>query len=267
MDIFPGVESQSSAESRRPGLIQRIGEVYRQVFRVYRAWWMYILPFAILVVIPVDVLDSVVADRIRELGSGHFGEHVILAAIAGAITWTSLFGQVFMAGVIGLSLIHAKDGRPPSLGWMARHIAYWRLIAVDLLYVAATLLGLLLLVVPGLLALAFFALAGPVVEIEDRGIKASFVRSFRLVRKDFWLTFWVLATIQGGGVLIGQGIEHLARAVFGEQTLVDSLAEGASSVLLEPLFAVAIVLLALRLAGRMIPRVASDGSPAASSSG
>ena len=109
-----------------------------------------------------------------------------------------------------------------------------------------TLLGLILLVIPGILALVFLSLAGPVVEIEDRGIKAAFARSFRLVRRDFWLVFWVLATIKAAGVLIGQGIEHLARAVFGERTLVDSLAEGSSSVLLEPLFAVAIVLLMQR---------------------
>lgn len=256
--MFRSVRSQASKpfRSRLTALVRRIGEVYLQVFRVYRAWWMYILPLAFVIVVPVDVLDSLVSNRIRDLGSGHLEEYVVLATIASGLSWTSLVGQIFMAGVIGLSLIHARHGRPPSLGWMARNIRYWQLIAVDFLYIVVVTLGTILLVIPGVLALVLFSLVGTVLEIEGRGIRAAFIRSFRLVRRDFWLVFWVLATVQLGGVLIGQSLQPLARAIVGEETIIDSIAQAAASIVLEPFVAVAIVLLTLRLAGQAIPAVA-----------
>ena len=235
------------------GLLTRIGEVYLQVFRVYRAWWKYILPLAVIILVPIDFLDSWISDEMDGLGSGRFEEILALLVLGGALAWTSLLGQVFMAGTIGLSLIHTKDGKPPRLAWMARHISYGKLIAVDLLYLLIVLVGAVLLAIPGLLAFVFFGLAGPVVEIEDRSVKGAFKRSFELVRKDFWLVAWVLGTLQVIGTYLSEGIEHMAGEIFSDAKLVEVIAGAGSSVLLEPLFAVAAVLLAMRLAGLKAP--------------
>lgn len=247
----------SKAWQRMTGLARRFGEVYRQIFHIYRAWWMYILPFAAFVLIPVEVLESVVTHRIESLPDGNFTDHYLLTFASGALTSTSLLGQVFMAGAIGLSLVHSSGGNPPRLRWLSRHISFGRLIAVDLLYLLAITIGLILLVFPGILALYLLALAGPVVEIEDRGIRGSFSRSVRLVRKDFWLVFWVLAAAQLGGFIAGSGVEQLVGSLVGENTIGEAIAKGAAEVIVEPLWAIAAVLLTMRLTGLRPPPVAA----------
>lgn len=247
----------SKAGHRIADLAQRFGEVYHQIFHIYRAWWMYILPFAAVVLIPVEVLESLVSHQLESLPDGRFTDHFLLTIVAGVLTSTSLLGQVFMAGAIGLSLIHTTGGNPPRLKWLASHISYGRLIAVDLLYLFAVTIGLLLLLVPGALAFYLLALAGPVVEIEERGIKGAFARSIRLVRTDFWLVFWVLAAAQLGGFIAGSGVEHLVGSLLGEETVAEAIAKGAAEVIVEPLWAIAAVLLTMRLIGMRPPPVAA----------
>lgn len=242
--------TRSAAKPVRKGsLIQRISEVYAQIFHTYRAWWMYILPLAAILLIPLDVLDSVAERGIESLGADGWLESVLMTTVTGAISSTSLLGQVFIAGAIGLSLTHARNGKPPSVRWMVGHIRFVKLIVVDVLYVIAVLIGLILLIIPGLLALIFFSLVGPVVELEQRNFRGAFARSFQLVRSDFWLVAWVLASAQLIGYLIGEGAAWLTRFILGENTVVDGLAKGASDVILDPLFALAIALLTMRLIG------------------
>ena len=247
----------SKVGQRVAGLARRVGEVYHQMFHIYRAWWMYILPLAAVVLIPVEVLESLVSHQLESLPEGKFTDHFLLTIVAGVLTSTSLLGQVFMAGAIGLSLIHTTGGNPPRLKWLIGHISYGRLIAVDLLYLVAITIGLLLLVIPGVFAVYLLALAGPVVEIEDRGIRGAFARSIRLVRKDFWLVFWVLAAAQLGGFIAGSGVEHLVGGLVGEDTVGEAVAKGAAEVIVEPLWAIAAVLLTMRLTGLRPPPVAA----------
>ncbi len=136
---------------------------------------------------------------------------------------------------------------------MVGHIRFVKLIVIDILYVIVVLIGLLLLIIPGILALIFFSLVGPVVELEERGFRSSFARSFRLVRSDFWLVAWILVIVQLGGYLIGEGLAWLTRVILGETTIVDGLAKGASDVVLDPLFAIAVALLTMRLVGLAPP--------------
>ena len=53
---------------------------------------------------------------------------------------------------------------------------------------AATLAGLALFVIPGLIILTLWSLVGPVITIEDRSVTAALKRSWQLVRPCFWLT-------------------------------------------------------------------------------
>ena len=79
---------------------------------------------------------------------------------------------------------------------MARELRYARPIAIDLIYVVLVAVGVLLLVVPGVLAFVLLGLAGPAVELEDRSVRGALVRSFRLVRTDFWLVLSALVAGQ-----------------------------------------------------------------------
>jgi len=232
---------------RRPGLIRRAAAVYAQIARVYRSWWAEILLLALIVFVPLGLVDAAFADGVATLDPDHDLELLAMLSAAGLVAATGLLGEVFFAGTIGLSLAHAREGRPPPLGYIARRISYGRLIAVDLLYVLATVAGVLLLLLPGIAVFVLLALAGPAVELEERGVRSAFARSFRLVRSDFWLVFWVLMPIQIVGGAIGEGIEALAHGALGHGFLASGLAEAISNVALSPLFALAAVLLTTRL--------------------
>jgi hypothetical protein len=62
--------------------------------------------------------------------------------------------------------------------------------------------GLVLLIVPGLIALTFFAVVGPAVVAENPGIRGAFRRSRQLVRGNAWRVFGVMFSLELLAVLI-----------------------------------------------------------------
>ena len=234
-------------DSRVKTLATEVGEIFKGIFQVYRAWWGEIILISMIIFIPIGLLDAADAHAIESIGPGHDFELIALAIGAFAVSATGLLGEVFLAGAIGLSLTHAKDGRPPKLAFIARRISYLRLIAVDILYVVMVAVGFLFFFVPGVAVLGYLALAGPVVEIEERRVWASFKRSFQLVRGRFWLVFWVMVPIELIGGFAQKGVEKLCEAILGHSFLVVGLAEALAEVVLAPVFAIAAVLLLRKL--------------------
>jgi len=227
---------------------RRLGSTYARIWRTYRAWAPSLLLLALVVFVPLALLDALTMDV--ELDSLDVTSGIKLAALVlavGAITATGLLGEVFFSGAIAISLTHTHGEKPPSLREIALSLRYGRLIAVDLAYVALVAVGLLLGVLPGLLAFVWLALSGPVVELEDRSAKGALTRSIGLVRGNFWLVLWVLLPIQ----VVGDGLGHLLASVvhdlFGHTFVATWLAEAVSDLALSPIFAVAAVLLTVEL--------------------
>ncbi|HEV2726877.1 MAG TPA: hypothetical protein VGV34_01210, partial [Solirubrobacterales bacterium] len=156
-------------------------------------------------------------------------------------------GEVFFSGAIAVSLTHARGEKPPSLREIARRLNYGRLIAVDLLFVAIVAVGLVLGLIPGVLAFIWLALAGPVVEIEERSALGALKRSLQLVRGSFWLVFLVIAPIEIAGDAIGSGLAALVHEALGHTFVATWLAEALADAALSPVFAVAAVLLTVDL--------------------
>ena len=67
-----------------------------------------------------------------------------------------------------------------------------RLAAADAVLALATLVGLALFVIPGIIVFTLWSLVGPVITIEDRLVGSAFRRSWQLVRPCFWLTLWLV---------------------------------------------------------------------------
>jgi hypothetical protein len=227
---------------------RRLGSTYARIWRTYRAWAPSLLALALVVFLPLALLDALTMDV--ELDSLDVTNGIKLAALVlavGAITATGLLGEVFFSGAIAISLTHAHGEKPPPLREIARRLRYGRLIAVDLAYVALIAVGLLLGLVPGLLAFVWLGLAGPVVELEDRSAQGALTRSIGLVRGNFWLVLWVLLPIQ----VVGDGLGHLLASLvhdfFGHTFVATWLAETVSDLALSPIFAVAAVLLTVEL--------------------
>jgi hypothetical protein len=237
---------------RGESLPRRIATIYGQIGRVYRHWGRGIFVLAVVVFVPLGLIDAAfgqIDTNARDPGDGF----TVAAALAatGAVTATGLLGEVFFAGAIAVSLTHPEGDRPPPLRHIAGHLNYKRLIAIDILYVLIVATGLVLLVVPGIVAFVLLCLAGPAVELEDHGVRAALKRSYRLVRSDFWLVFWVIVPIEIAGDALGEAFEHLLHHEFGDTFFTAWIAESVSNAILSPLFAVGAVLIAVRLITEM----------------
>jgi hypothetical protein len=230
---------------------RRLAATYAQIWHTYWSWAPSILLLALVVFLPLGLLDALTIDV--ELGSLDPTNGIKVAALllaVGAITTTGLIGEVFFSGAIAISLTHSRGEGPPPLREIARRLNFGRLIAVDLAFVAIVAVGLLLGLVPGVLAFVWLALAGPVVELEERTAKGALRRSMALVRGNFWLVFWVLVPVEVLGDAAGELLSGLVHNLFGETFLATWLAEAASNIALSPVFAVAAVLLTIELIGK-----------------
>ena len=227
---------------------RRLGSTYVRIWRTYRAWASSLLGLAVVVFLPLGLLDAlsfqVDVDSL-DLTSGIKVAALVLAV--GAVTMTGLLGELFFSGAIAISLTHPHGQQPPALREIAGRIKYGRLIVVDVAFVAIVAVGLLVGLVPGVLAFVFLGLSGPIVEIEERSPLAALRRSFHLVRGSFWLVFWVLVPIEVFGDAIGSGLANLVHHQLGDTFVATWLAEAASNIVLSPVFAVAAVLLTVDL--------------------
>jgi hypothetical protein len=221
---------------------------YVRIWRTYRGWMTSILALALVVFLPLALLDALTANV--EVDALDLTSGIKIAALAlavGAIATTGLLGEIFFSGAIAISLTHPHGEKPPSPREIAARIEYGRLVVVDLAFVTIVAVGLLLGFVPGLLAFVFLGLAGPAVEIEERAALGALRRSLELVRGHFWLVFWVLVPIELAGDAIGHGLAALVHDLFGDTFLATWLAEALANVVLSPIFAVAAVLLTVDL--------------------
>ncbi len=218
--------------------------MYASVARAYVANARALLPLAVVVFAPLGLLETatVQADlEDRNLGSGLLVVGIFVAALA--VVGTSLFGQILLSGAATAMLIDAGEGRSPGLRAVVRNLAWWRLFAVDMAFAALVFAGMVLLVVPGVVAYVRLGLAGSIVEVEGRRARDAFRRSRELVRGRFWLVFAVLVPIELGGEALGS----LAAGLVGDAFWAEWLTATLANVAVTPFFAIAVFLLAVGL--------------------
>jgi hypothetical protein len=227
---------------------RRLLRVYSRIGRIYWAWAPSLLLLAAVVFIPLGFADALLHQV--DTASLNVTEGFKVAAFLGAlvaVTASSLFGEVFFSGAVAISLTHPEHEHPPTMRQIAGHISYVKLIVVDLLYVLLIVLGLLVFLVGAVVVLTYFALAGPVVELEKHSVWGGFKRSFRLVRGHFWMVAAVVIPIEVVGDGINNAVVGLSHAVLGHGILAAWLGESVGNIITAPFFSVAVVLLTLDL--------------------
>ena len=122
-----------------------------------------------------------------------------------------------------------------------------RLIVADVLLTFVVGAGLLLLVIPGLVFVVWFALAGPLLEAQNLGVVQSMRVSRELVRGSFWRVAGVvlpLALVTNG---LAEGVYALVTGFLGDGFLPSWAGATLGELLTEQLFALALVVLYLEL--------------------
>jgi hypothetical protein len=221
-----------------------VGRVIRDVIAVYRRHWAFLVPVAIVVLLPQALADAFL-DGLRVEGVRSAKEVAILAAVPLTVA-VNLFGQALYTGITAAAVVEWRSGNHvASVGALVRSLPIRGLIVLDVLISVGAAIGFALLVVPGLVFLAYVAISPALMKFEHLGVKAALERSVELVRGQFWRVFAILiaaiALTEGGFQAITFSFHGLGLAA-----VVDLAAEG----LLAPIEGLTIVVVALALLER-----------------
>jgi hypothetical protein len=198
----------------RPRPALPAGEIYRAVGRTAGRYPWRILVVSVAVAALTTLVEFGVGDLISE---GNWAE-----ALFGSVclTGSSMLGSVFLSGVlVRLAGVAGHGQRDPRISTVLRALPWGALILADLLVTLAFVVGVVLLVIPGLVALVLFMLAGPVIEIEHRRAVAGLRRSAQLVRQ----RFWKVALIAGLPLLLANWLESELPEPHGAEGIVTAL--------------------------------------------
>jgi predicted secreted protein len=216
-------------------------------------------PWRILAVAVAVSLLTVLAD----IAITNLVDHTNAPAVAaGELISTALevLGSVFLSGFLCRIVGSAEHGQERvSVGQVFKSLPWSRLIRGDLLVVLIVVIGLILLVIPGLIAITLLAIIGPVIEIEDKPVWQAVRRSAHLVRQKFW---WVvlLATLPLAAV---SEVESLAPEPHSIAAALETLAiRGFGTAVLEAVIGLVLVELAYQLIALDQIRADAGGGPA-----
>lgn len=234
------------------------------MWAVVRVHHGLLLRAALVIFIPLGFLETLDDELQKPLEEADEISVVqLLEMIASSIVHIggALGGEVIYAGIVAAAITEVRHGQPrPELRELLRHLPFGRLILIDLLLAVVVGISLLLLVIPGVIALVWFCLAPAAVKIEGRGIFDAFRRSRRLVRGHFWTAFWLVIPVIALADLLtwlaGSGVV----TALGETFVGHWVAATAVNMISSPLYGLAAVELFYEL--RDSPREAASAPDA-----
>jgi hypothetical protein len=205
-----------------------IGGVLNRVFQYYGQQATLLWPAALLVFIPVAIINGLLRD-----------EGGILLALCATVV--GLIGTYWFQGMVVEAVRDMQDGRRDfDLGGLFRSVlpVLAALIGAGILAGIGIAIGLILLIVPGLFLLTIWAVLAPVIVVERTGVFEAFGRSRNLVKGNGWQVFGVIVLL-----FIIQFVASLiltAIAVAIADSIVGfAIAQLISNVLIAPLSALA----------------------------
>ena len=218
-----------------------LSNVLRRAMTVFRTEWAFLLMLALLIFVPIGLIEALM----NKVDADQLSPALGLVVVTGVLS--TLMGEVLYSGAVAGLLAKTPPGERPSLARLVRELPWGRLIAADILVSVLVVIGLLLLIAPGLVFLAWFAFVAPVIEIEDRGVRDGFRRSRELVRGRFWIVLAAILGVTLASEAVIEGMIQLVHALLDEGLLADWLAETAGDVLTNPPYAVIVVLMAVEI--------------------
>jgi len=157
-----------------------------------RVGFRQMAPVALALVAPLAAFDALAEGWIARADPDVFPVAFRVVPMLSSVSF--MVGLVLFAGFVDKAAQAYRRGEGMSSPVsVLRALPQRRLIAADVLLAMAVVLGTELLVAPGIVALLFFCLVGPVIVSEDRTVVGSFRRSAALVRTRPWLVLWLVA--------------------------------------------------------------------------
>jgi hypothetical protein len=232
-----------------------VGAVIRRVFHIYVDQASVLMPAAAVVFVFTGVLSTVLV--------------AANSALALVSLLISLVASMLFTGMVVELVADVQDGRrDASPGQLLRAVTpvLGRLILVALVAGIGIVIGLILIIVPGLILLTIWSVVAPVVVLERPAGLRALGRSRELVRGNGWQVFGVIATLDILIAIVAMIIESGADSAGTGVGIVVTVLIG---VLAAPLSALAAAVLYFELrgasaAGDATSAAAPDGGPPAS---
>jgi hypothetical protein len=218
-----------------------IPAVLRDTAAVYRRHWTFLVPAAVVVLLPQSLVDTFL-DGLNVEGIGSAKEVAIVAAVPLTVA-VNLLGQAIYAGLTAAAVVDWRAGMPlPPIGTLFRSLPIVGLILLDLVMSAGIAIGAVLAVLPGLAFLAYFGISPAVMKFERRGVISSMRRSAQLVRGNFWRVFALVVVL----IVFAEATVAAITFPFHDWASL-ALVELAAHGLLQPIEGLVIVLVTLQL--------------------
>ncbi len=234
---------------------RRIGELLRAAFQLYRRHWRTLMAIAAVVVVPLTLL---------QYGAGHWfrtnGQQLQDSAEVSTSLW-AVAGAWLLAALVGLLLYQVLTGAitrniaaevaGQDLGLeQSYRFGFARLgpiLVVSILVGLATLLGLIMLVIPGIYIGVRLAVSIQALVVEDKRGTEAMRRSWDLVGGHWW---HAALTMLVAGLITGV-VNAVITAPFGAGAwLVQGIAAAVATTVTLPYGALVGVLLYLDLRAR-----------------
>lgn len=216
------------------------------------AWWLYRIQLARIALLAVVILGGAeLLGYFAELAPVNAGSAaellgqlpVLVATAAGMIL--AVFSEPVFAGLLEKTLDPVLEHQPlPSFKEVVATTPYLRLLATALLLAVLVEVGLLLFLIPGLLALMYLGLAGPLVVAEDLGPLRALRRSSQLLRPHPWEAFLLVMAPVVATALLWEALDGALHEV---PAWADLLIIVAFSVTVPTYFGVLLSALTIRL--------------------
>lgn len=154
----------------------------REAWGLYKSHWRHLLTLALAVYLVLALITLALAVVLGAIG-----------VLAGA--FVSIAGIFWLQGALVEAVADIRDGRADlTLGETLKRVKpqIWAIAGASILAALGVMVGLVLLIVPGLILLTWWSVILPVIVLERRGVLESFGRSRELVRGRGWSVFWVI---------------------------------------------------------------------------
>ena len=228
-----------------------IGEIIDAAVKLYRRDFLALIGIVAFVLVPVTFAQFWVTQMmLGPAGAVPSNEAAIQLLAVGGIFFAVQFliVQPFLVAAVARAASDAYLGEPVGIGRTYRY-ALSRLPAIlwiTVLTSVLTIIGFILLIIPGIIAFVRLALAPPVLVVEDvRGTKAV-GRSWRLTSGNFWrlLALLILSTLIAtvGVLIITIPTEVVALMVGPAGWPISALGSTLATVLITPFSMLIIVL-------------------------
>jgi hypothetical protein len=219
--------------------------VIGEAWNLYKAHWRHLIAFSFLVYAGVAVIGALLAITLSWFG-------VIIAFF---ISFVALF---WLQAALVKAIDDVRDGRADlSLGeTFAQGRQHLGSVAVAAILAGlGIILGLLLLIVPGLVLLTWWAVIIPVVVLENRSAGEAFSRSRELVKGNGWGVFGVIVLM----VLLLIGFSIVLKIILSpvNEWLESFISQIVSGTLTAPFISIVLTLLYFRLKAAKEPAAAA----------